>query len=203
MVSSVSGAANSPYHYSLSLGYGSERTQRSSAQPMSSGASVAVATELTLEQQQLVQQLVQTDRKVRSHEQAHLSVAADLVRGGATFTYQTGPDRRQYAVSGEVSIDVSPARTPADTITKAQRIRAAALAPADPSAQDNRVAALASRMEFDARVALAEQANNAGSDDFQSSDSGALNLSRVGRYLEIEQGKSRGSSLGFGLDLFG
>lgn len=123
-------------------------------------STTAQAGVLTPEQQRQVQQLRETDRKVRAHEQAHVSVGADLVRGGATFTYQTGPDDRRYAVSGEVSIDASPGRTPEETIPKAQHIRATALAPADPSAQDLSVAEKAGAMEASARIELVTQQND-------------------------------------------
>lgn len=112
---------------------------------------------LTPDELRVVRQLEQTDRQVRAHEQAHLSVGADLVRGGPTYSYEIGPDDKRYAVGGEVSIDASPARTPEATIPKAQHIRSTALAPADPSAQDYRVAATASQMEINARMALAQQ----------------------------------------------
>lgn len=107
---------------------------------------------LTSEQQSQVDQLKKTDQKVRAHEQAHLAVGTDLVRGGVSFTYEIGPDRKRYAVAGEVSIDTSPANTPEDTIPKAQHIRATALAPAEPSPQDHTIAAQASRMEVEARM---------------------------------------------------
>ena len=100
---------------------------------------------------------MERDRKVRAHEQAHISAGANLVRGGASYSYQTGPDDRRYAVGGEVSIDASPGRTPEETISKAERIRAAALAPADPSAQDRGVAAQAGLMEAEARIELSAQ----------------------------------------------
>lgn len=118
--------------------------------------------ELSPEEERVVSQLQETDRRVRAHEWAHLAVGADLVRGGASFTYELGPDRRRYAVAGEVSIDTSPGRTPEETVPKAQHIRATALAPADPSAQDYRVAAMASRMEMAARQALASSRVAAG-----------------------------------------
>ena len=120
-------------------------------------------TELSPAQQQLVARLRETDRAVRAHEAAHLAVGGDLVRGGASFSYAIGPDRKRYAVSGEVSIDVSAARTPQETIPKAQHIRATALAPVDPSPQDHAVAAGAARLENKARSelasALSEQAS--------------------------------------------
>ena len=110
---------------------------------------------LTPEEQRQVDQLKQTDQKVRAHEAAHLAVGAELVRGGASFTYETGPDKRRYAVGGEVSIDTSPGRTPEETVPKAQHIRATALAPVDPSSQDHSVAAQATRMENEARQEMA------------------------------------------------
>ena len=92
------------------------------------------------------------DREVRAHEQAHAAAAGGLARGGPTFTYERGPDGKQYAVGGEVNIDTSPvAGDPEATVRKARQIRAAALAPADPSSQDRAVAASATAMETKAR----------------------------------------------------
>ena len=112
---------------------------------------------LTPEEQAVVAELRQTDRQVRAHEQAHLAAAGGLARG-VSFTYVTGPDGQQYAVGGEVSIDTSPVGgDPEGTIRKAQQIRTAANAPANPSSQDRQVAAQASQMEQAARVELAQQ----------------------------------------------
>jgi hypothetical protein len=87
------------------------------------------------------------DQQVRAHEAAHLAAAGGLARGGASYTYERGPDGVAYAVGGEVSIDTSPVPgNPAATLAKAQQVRAAALAPADPSSQDRSVAAAASAM---------------------------------------------------------
>jgi len=111
--------------------------------------------ELSAEQQRQVGALQRTDRAVRAHEQAHMAAGAGLVRG-SSYSYESGPDKRRYAVAGEVSIDTSPGRTPEETIAKARQIRAAALAPADPSTQDRRVAAAASQMEMQAQQELAQ-----------------------------------------------
>ena len=156
---------------------------------------------LTPEQQRQVQQLKETDRKVRAHEQAHISVGADLVRGGATFTYQTGPDDQRYAVSGEVSIDASPGRTPAETIPKAQHIRAAALAPADPSAQDRSVAAKASAMEANARVELSTQQNDESSEP-DTSVSSVHDRGPVSFYQAIAYDDMGDTTVGGWLDAF-
>jgi len=106
----------------------------------------------TQQEQRQIQELKARDREVRSHEQAHRTAGAGLVRGGTSFTLVRGPDGRQYAVGGEVSIDTSPVRNdPEATLRKAQQIRRSALAPAEPSPQDRAVAAQAASMEQQAR----------------------------------------------------
>ena len=107
--------------------------------------------------QKLIDELKRIDRNVRAHEQAHVAAAGGLAVSGASFTYRRGPDGQQYAVGGEVSIDVSPGRTPQETINKAARIKAAALAPADPSAQDRSVASAAAQMEVSAQQQLTQE----------------------------------------------
>ena len=109
----------------------------------------------------VVSELKSIDSKVRLHEQAHLAQAGGLAMSGANFTYQTGPDNRRYAVGGEVQINVGPGRTPEETLRKAQIIRAAALAPAQPSSQDRAVAASAGQMEQEARAEIAQRAATA------------------------------------------
>lgn len=108
--------------------------------------------------QREVARLAARDREVRAHEQAHLAAGGSLVTSGPSYSYQRGPDGRRYAVGGEVGLDVSPVRgDPEATLVKAARIRAAALAPAEPSAQDQRVAARASEMAQQARGELARR----------------------------------------------
>jgi len=86
-------------------------------------------------------ELRKVDQSVRAHEMAHVAAAGGLVKGGATFSYQRGPDGQSYAVGGEVQIDTGKESTPQATIQKMQIVRQAALAPADPSPQDQQVAA--------------------------------------------------------------
>jgi len=112
---------------------------------------------LTEEEKQSVEKLKLRDQEVRSHEQAHLAAAGYLAKGSAQFTYETGPDGRQYAVGGSVDIDTSRGKTPEETVAKAQIIKNAALAPQNPSAQDRKVAQEAGQMEAEAR---AESAHN-------------------------------------------
>ncbi|MBI4384749.1 MAG: hypothetical protein HY579_12035 [Nitrospinae bacterium] len=113
---------------------------------------------LTEEELKIVEQLKARDRRVRAHEQAHLSAAGPYAAGGPSFQYETGPDGQQYAVGGEVSIDTSEVKgDPEATAQKAQAIQRAALAPADPSGQDVQVAAQAKAMEARARQEAAEK----------------------------------------------
>ncbi|SES99524.1 SprA-related family protein [Marinobacter segnicrescens] len=95
------------------------------------------------------------DREVRAHEQAHQAVGGQYA-GSVSYTYQRGPDGNQYAVGGEVSIDLSPvAGDPQATIDKMRQVRAAAMAPAQPSGQDRAVAAQAMQIMLQAQSELA------------------------------------------------
>jgi len=111
--------------------------------------------ELSEEDQRKVDELEKIDRKVRTHEQAHLSAAGGYARGGANYNFVTGPDGKRYANAGHVNIDTSPENTPAATIRKAETVRKAALAPADPSPSDRQIAADATKMAQDAQRELA------------------------------------------------
>lgn len=115
--------------------------------------------ELTAEQKQMVSELQARDREVRAHESAHKSAGGSLA-GGMSFSYQTGPDGRRYAVGGEVSIDTGGAGDPQATIAKMRQVISAALAPASPSSQDRAVAAGARAAMADAQRQLSEQQRN-------------------------------------------
>ena len=116
-----------------------------------------IASLLTEPEIKQVQELKTRDREVRAHEAAHLSVAGILAQGGASYSYQRGPDGVQYAVGGEVNIDTSAVTgDPEATLAKAQRIRAAALAPAQPSSLDLNVAAQAAQLAVQARAEISQ-----------------------------------------------
>jgi len=115
------------------------------------------------EQQSAVQELRGRDREVRQHEQAHQVVGGQYA-GAPTYTYQRGPDGQLYAVGGQVSIDTSViADDPEATISKMQTVRAAALAPAEPSPQDIRVAQEATRQLLQAQSELRSSRQDEGS----------------------------------------
>lgn len=128
----------------------------------------------SVEQKQLerdqreIRDLAARDRDVRNHEQAHAAVGGQYA-GAASFQYQRGPDGVRYAVSGEVPISAGRESTPQATIEKMQVVKRAALAPAEPSPQDRRVAAEASRLEMQARAELrTEQARDAQESEDES-----------------------------------
>ncbi len=109
--------------------------------------------EIKVEQEQ-IQELAARDREVRSHEQAH-AAAAGQYGSSPTYSFVRGPDGVSYAVGGSVDVDTSPIPgDPEATLRKAQLLRRAANAPAEPSSQDGRVAAQAAAMEIDARAEL-------------------------------------------------
>jgi len=112
--------------------------------------------ELSEDDLRKVEELKKIDKKVHTHEQAHLSAAGGYARGGAQYDYVRGPDGNKYANSGHVSLDTSREKKPEATIKKANIIQKAALAPADPSPADKQIAANAAKMAADAQQELAE-----------------------------------------------
>ncbi|WLD57751.1 hypothetical protein NFC81_13665 [Salinispirillum sp. LH 10-3-1] len=98
-----------------------------------------------------IERLSKRDREVRQHEQAHQAVGGQYT-GAVTYQFVQGPDGRRYAVAGEVSVDLSPAADPEETIQKMEQIKRAALAPSDPSGQDRRIAAEANAIIAQARA---------------------------------------------------
>jgi hypothetical protein len=103
-------------------------------------------------------QMKARDSEVRAHESAHMAAGGRYITGGASYSYQKGPDGGQYAVGGEVGIDSSPVPgKPEETVAKMRIVRAAALAPSDPSAADLAVAASAAQTEAAALADIAQE----------------------------------------------
>lgn len=126
------------------------------------------------EQQEAAQikELKARDTEVRIHEQAHASVGGQYA-GSPSYEYQRGPDGTNYAVGGEVQIDVAEvAGDPRATIEKMQTVRAAALAPAEPSGADRAIAADATQKLAAAQAELS-QVNR---DDNQSDESASFSI---------------------------
>ena len=142
---------------------------------------------LTDDEKQQVSELKQRDAEVKAHEAAHLGAAGGLARGGASYEYQKGPDGRNYAVGGEVSIDSSPVTgDQTATIAKAQQIRRAALAPENPSSQDYKIAAKASKMEAEARQELSKKDHNSSDSSIVSDSQTNNNSDKTRNHLQSQ-----------------
>lgn len=132
----------------------------------------AAPGDLNAEEKQVVEQLKARDREVRDHEQAHARVGGPYA-GEPSYTYQAGPDGKRYAVGGEVPIDVAPVEgDPEATIAKMEIVKAAALAPAEPSGQDRKVAALADAQ----RLAATADLTALGQEEKQAEQAPSANL---------------------------
>ena len=157
-----------------STGSVNETTNNAAAASEQSAPKDADSKRQQQEQQLEVAQLAARDREVRAHEQAHAAVGGQHA-GAPSYDYERGPDGVRYAVGGEVSIDVSKAATPEETIRKAQVVRRAALAPAEPSPQDRRVAAQSVQIEAEAQREIrversdAQEQSNATREDSATS----------------------------------
>ncbi|ASM40424.1 hypothetical protein CSPB12327_00340 [Campylobacter sp. RM12327] len=112
--------------------------------------------ELSQEEKLQVAKLQKRDSEVKAHEAAHLASGAGLTRG-LNYSYEKGPDGKQYAVGGEVILDTSKGKTPRETIQKSEQIKRAALAPSNPSSADLKIAANAEAMKNNAQSELRKE----------------------------------------------
>ncbi len=168
---------------------GADNTNPSSGKPTKDSVQLS-------EEAREIAQLVARDREVRAHEAAH-AAAGGRYAGSPSLTYRKGPDGRSYASGGEVPIDVSPiSGDPQASLQKAQIVRAAALAPAQPSSQDMRIAARASAMAANARAELAQQtsADPESSSVGKESDAVCPDESQTGEVAGRTSVQSRGES---------
>ncbi len=125
-----------------------------------------------------VRQLAEIDREVRDHEAAH-AAAGGALAGAPSFSFTRGPDGQLYATGGEVNIDTSASIDPGDTAANARTVIQAALAPANPSTQDLRVAAQARAQLIDAQAELSRNAQQAIADERAVSESGSVDALRA------------------------
>ena len=158
---------------------------------------VSEQKELQLEQeQQQIKELKARDTEVRTHEQAHAAVGGQYA-GSPSYEYQRGPDGTNYAVGGEVPIDVGVINgDPQATIDKMQTVRAAALAPAEPSGADRAIAADATQKMAAAQAELASADDEDSSEDksrvsasFSNSESSEVKTAKSeeqSRDIEVE-----------------
>lgn len=98
------------------------------------------------------------EREVKIHEQAHKALGPH-VTGDINYTYTEGPNNQRYINGGEVAIQTPTSNVQLDEETRKvlEQVRRAALAPAQPSAQDFRVAASASAQLRGIEAAVANE----------------------------------------------
>ncbi|CCK74565.1 conserved hypothetical protein [Oleispira antarctica RB-8] len=143
---------------------------------------------------ELVRSLSQRDSEVHAHENAHSAVGGQYA-GSANYSYQRGPDGVSYAVGGEVSIDVGVIPgNPAATLEKMQLVQRAALAPAEPSSQDRRVAALAAQQANQARAELATENRGTSSSDGESAADKTDKAENAESSLNVAKNASQGTA---------
>lgn len=144
---------------------------------------------LTPEQEKEVQELQQRDQEVRNHEQAHKTVGGPYA-GAISYQTVTGPDGREYAVGGEVQIDVSPVpNNPEATVRKMDVVVRAALAPAEPSSQDFAVARAAQGIRLQAQ----QEAQEIRDAERNGSSTSENPQDVIQRFLEAEEAGNRQS----------
>lgn len=154
-------------------------TPPSSVSGQSQAASTVEEGEDSPQIQQVVSRLQAVEIKVKAHEAAH-KAAGGAITGPVSYSYTRGPDGKSYITGGEVSITVSSAKTPEETVNRMELVVRAALAPADPSPQDRAVAARA--------IALAQQARLAESAAASSPTTGAGGAEESGQISRGENG---------------
>ncbi|MEM9139943.1 MAG: putative metalloprotease CJM1_0395 family protein [Pseudomonadota bacterium] len=153
-----------------SVGSGLGDGARANLLQAADGAEAPGPNGLTEAEEAQVRELRARDLEVRRHEEAHARVGGQYA-GQPSYTFQVGPDGKRYAIGGEVPIDVAPVPDdPEATIRKMEVVIAAALAPAEPSGQDRKVAALASRQRIEATVELAAERLAAQQGDAESGE---------------------------------
>jgi len=141
-------------------------------------------------EQEQVQELKTRDAEVRAHEQAH-AAAGGAFAGAPSYTETRGPDGHSYAIGGEGSIDSAPiSGGPEASIAKLTTVIAAALAPAQPSGQDQAVAAQAQTNLAQAYTELREKNLGGGEEQEASEVSGLQSLLQVQEYPETASNPS-------------
>jgi len=144
----------------------STSSSTASADSSTSGTESKSGEKLTPAQEQQVRELKARDAQVKAHEEAHIAASAGISASAPTYTYQTGPDGVQYAIGGEVNISFSQGSDPETNLANAEAMKAAALAPADPSSQDLSVANNADKMIQEAKQEIAaERDDSTGTGD--------------------------------------
>ncbi|CAK7050907.1 MAG: hypothetical protein DELT_01039 [Desulfovibrio sp.] len=101
--------------------------------------------ELSENDEELLERLKARDAKVRNHEAAHV-MASGGQASMPTYTYQTGPDGKRYAIGGSVDISILSTGDAESDARRAKNAYRAAMAVGEPSTQDMQTASKAQSM---------------------------------------------------------
>ena len=112
---------------------------------------------LSREDAVLLEKLKERDAKVRNHEAEHIMAAGGQAHGLPTYTYQTGPDGRQYAIGGSVNISMLTTGDAKHDARQALTAYRAAMATGEPSSQDMQTAMKARAHAAEALMSQQEQ----------------------------------------------
>ncbi|MBB1485602.1 putative metalloprotease CJM1_0395 family protein [Oceanospirillum sediminis] len=194
--------------------------QKEKQQQVEPGSDQREARQLEREKQKVISQLSKRDAEVRAHEEAHSNVGGKYA-SAPEYDLTEGPDGKEYAIGGHVNIDASPVEgNPKATIVKADVVEKAALAPVQPSPQDQKVAGEAREMGNEARVELrviqteeakatretdkADEAQKAEPVDSDSEDTRASSVGLSGDSTDntpASEDQNKPKSFAFGLSL--
>lgn len=100
------GALGSPTFSALPERAVTPASQASSGYEIRKPSIARDGAELTAEEQSAIDRLRQRDSQVKQEEKAH-AAAAGASAGPISYTYTVGPDGRQYATGGSVSVRLS------------------------------------------------------------------------------------------------
>ena len=132
------------------------------------GQTDATGRAMDSDDQALLSKLQARDAKVRAHEHSHIMAAGGQAQGLPQYSYQTGPDGRQYAVGGSVNISITTSGDAQASARQAETARRAALATGEPSVRDSLTAAQAGDMAARARQRAVDSYTGAGRSDAAS-----------------------------------
>ena len=121
------------------------------------GGMYATVNGQQLSKEQYLKEREENNNHVLNHEREHLAAAGEFAVGGIHLDYNS----QGWATGGHVNIKMPTLdkSNPQKTIRHAEIVQKAALAPSDPSGQDLKVAAQASKVLFQAQQAMNNREN--------------------------------------------
>ena len=178
-----------------------DSTDRPDVDGVEEGAVERVSQDrLTPQEQAQLRELQARDQEIRQRELARQVVGGQYT-GQPNLSFERGPDGQRYAVSGDVPIDSAPVPDDAQaTIEKMRVVRVAALASANPSPEDVRLALSAMQAMQEAQAQVRAERQQELSQSLEQASSGATErplavFREVAREGELSSATASGSRL--------